>query len=96
MAPYRAALRILLHIHAHWVKLGLDLEAVKDIELGLTDILELGKLAYKQPRPGFTSKEQSVIRTRIEQAFRAENAIKNLSTEEAEVVRFYLSSSFEG
>lgn len=95
LAPHITATRILLHMHTHWLKLGLDLKAVKEIELGLTDILELGKAAYGPARLAFTKKEQGVIRTRIRQMFGTKNAINNLSTKEAEVVRFYLSPGSE-
>lgn len=94
-APHRAASRILLHMHVHWFKLGLDLESATELELGLADILELGKLAYSSAQSAFTGKEQSLIRTRIRQAFTNENTIGSLSTDEAEVVRFYLSPTSE-
>lgn len=95
LAPQITATRILLHMHAHWLTLGLDLQAVKEVELGLTDILELGKVAYGPARVAFTNKEQSVIRTRIQQTFATKKSIQNLSPKESEVVRFYLSQPRE-
>src|SRR5581483_6033611 len=77
-APYRAASRIMLHMHVHSAQLGLDKRLANQIELSLADILELAKIAYGSARVAFSLEEQRHIRNRLQHLFGNSYEVRSL------------------
>lgn len=89
-APYRAASRIMLHMHVHSAQLGLNKRIANQVELSLADILELAKIAYGPARVAFTLEEQRHIRNRLQHLFGNSYEVRSLDTVETKVVQHLL------